>query len=93
MDARDLISRDAELMETEVDGDTVALDVDRGTCFGFNPTAARVWALLESPLPFGSLVDRLTDEFDVGRDECARDVGALVADMAEQRLLRVTPAA
>ncbi len=37
-------------MESRIDEDIVALDVDQGACFGFNVTAARVWTLIEQPM-------------------------------------------
>jgi hypothetical protein len=41
------------VIEAEVDGELVALHVDKGTCYGFNGTATRIWALIETPLTAG----------------------------------------
>ncbi len=84
-----IVSRNAELIETEIDGEMVALDVERGTCFGFNATASRVWALIEPALPFDQLVTRLGAEFDVTAADCARDVEGLLSQLAEQGLIRL----
>ena len=88
-----MIARSAELVETEIDGEMVALDVERGTCLGFNATASRVWALIERPMPFGTLVARLGEEFDVDPAECAQDVEALLGQLSEQGLIRLEPRA
>ena len=44
-----LVTRRAGLIEAEVDGELVALHVDNGTCYGFNGTATRIWAMIEEP--------------------------------------------
>lgn len=87
-----IVSRDAELIETEIDGDMVALDVERGTCFGFNATASRIWALIERPTPMAELVEALGAEFEVAPEECARDVTALLHTLEEQKLVKLQPA-
>ncbi len=43
------IRRASELMESRIDEDLVALDVDQSACYGFNATVARVWDLIELP--------------------------------------------
>lgn len=93
MDQHSIVVRSAELIETEIDGEMVALDVERGTCLGFNSTAWRIWALIEEPRTLSAIVDRLAEEFDVDAAECARDVEALLADLREQGLVRLTPPA
>lgn len=93
MDQHSIVVRTAELIETEIDGEMVALDVERGTCLGFNSTASRIWALIEEPRTLSAIVDRLAEEFDVDAAQCARDVEALLADLREQGLVRLTPPA
>lgn len=89
-----LVTRTAELIETEIDGDMVALDVERGTCFGFNATASRVWALLAQPMPVSALVTQLGEEFAVDPAECETDVAMLLETLQGQGLVRLdaTPA-
>lgn len=89
----DLVSRKADLLEAEVDGDIVGLDVAAGACFGFNSTATRVWQLIEQPTSLADICDRLTQEFDVDGDTCRREIGALIDQMAGSGLVKVEQAA
>lgn len=91
MDGNTMVARSAELIETEVDGELVALDVARGTCLGFNATASRVWALIERPATLSDLLARLGEEFDVEPARCADDVEALLAQFSEGGLIRLDP--
>ena len=83
------ISRSSGLLEAEVSGELIALDVDSGTCFGFNPTATRIWALLEQPRTLGELCDLLSAEYAVDRETCARDVLALARDLERDGLVEI----
>lgn len=87
-----IVTHVVELIETEVDGEIVAVDVERGECFGFNATASRVWALSREPVAVSTLLVRLGEEFDVEPAECATDVETLLTTMRDQGLIRIDPA-
>lgn len=89
MTAEILIRRGAGLLEATVDGELVALHVDSGTCYGFNPSATRIWALLDEPMPLAALVDRLVAEYDVDRDTCEREVLHLLRDLEADGLVEM----
>ena len=93
MDPDTLVARGAALLEAEVDGELVALGLANDTCYGFNPTATRIWALIEPPVRFAALCDALVVEFAVDRAVCERDVAALLGDLASDGLVRLTPPA
>jgi hypothetical protein len=88
-----IVSRRAELIETEVDGELVALHIDNGTCYGFNGTATRVWALIEQPRRLSDLKEQLLLEFDVEPDVCDRQVAELLKELEADGLVELAPAA
>lgn len=87
-----LVSRRAELIETEVDGELVALHIDNGTCYGFNGTATRIWALLERPRRVSELREELTREFDVDDETCERQLGELLKELEADGLVELAQA-
>lgn len=88
-----IVSRRAELIETEVDGELVALHIDNGTCYGFNGTATRIWALIERPRRLSELRDELMREFDVDRELCERQLGELLRELEADGLVELAAAA
>jgi hypothetical protein len=86
-----LVSRRAELIETEVDGELVALHVDNGTCYGFNGTATRIWGLIEQPRRLSDLTQALTREFDVEPEVCERQLGDLLRELEADGLVELVP--
>ena len=86
--AETVYSRAAALFEAEVDEEIVALDRDQGEVFGFNGVASDVWRLLEQPCTLGDLCRELEDRYEVTPDQCAKDVGALLHQLVEMKLVK-----
>ena len=85
-----LVQRRVGLLEAEVDGELVALDVDQGTCYGFNATATRIWALIEEPKRVSELRDALLEEFDVDADTCQEQLAELLGELEKDGLIQMT---
>jgi hypothetical protein len=88
-----LIQRKAGLIEAEVDGEMVALHVDNGTCYGFNGTATRIWAMIEQPKKLSELRDALVGEYDVDPQICEAELLDLLKDLEADGLVELRPAA
>lgn len=82
-----LITRGTGLIEAEVDGEMVALHVENGTCYSFNPTAYSVWRLIEQPQTLAEVCAALSESFDVEASTCEQDVRALLSDLERDRLV------
>lgn len=86
-----MVERRGEMIETEVDGELVALHVDNGTCYGFNGTATRIWALTEQPRRLSELKEALLSEFDVDPETCDAQVRELLDELASDGLISIRP--
>lgn len=82
-----LVRRKGELLEAEVDGELVGLNVETGTCYGFNGTATAVWKHLDQPRTFASLRDALLEEFEVEPETCERQLGELLDQLEKDGLV------
>ena len=87
-DAAPRFERAAVLMEAELGDELVALDPDRGHCFGFNPVAAAVWRLLEHPRSAAEIEAELTEQFAVEKAQCHEEVAELLEDLQGRGLIR-----
>lgn len=81
--------RDSELLTTEVDGELIAMSVDKGTCYGLNSVGTRIWALVAEPQSIDCLCDRLFTEFDVEEEVCRREVVDLLERLVAEGLVTV----
>ncbi len=87
-----LVERRGEMIETKVDGELVALHIDNGTCYGFNSTATRIWAMIEQPRRLSELTGELTGEFDVDSATCEAQLRDLLDELAADGLVEIKPA-
>ena len=82
-----MVSRRTSLLEAQIDGELVGLQVDSGTCYGFNGTATRIWALIDQPRRMSELRDTLLAEYEVDRETCERQLRALLAELEHDGLV------
>jgi PqqD family protein of HPr-rel-A system len=86
------VERRGEMIETEVDGELVALHIDNGTCYGFNSTATRIWTMIEQPKLLSELTEELMREFDVDAATCEAQLKELLDELAADGLVEIRPA-
>jgi hypothetical protein len=85
----DRLSRNPEMLSTELDQETVLMSIDAGAYYGLEGTARSIWDELQTPLTFAALVDRLVAEYQVTPEACAADLERFLARMEQEGLLRV----
>jgi hypothetical protein len=88
-----MVRRSGELLEAEVDGELVGLNVVTGTCYGFNGTATAVWRRLEQPMSVAALRDSLLEEFDVAPEVCDEQLRELLDQLEKDGLVELKRAA
>lgn len=82
-----IVTRSVALMEAQTGQEMVALDLEKGTCYGFNATAYRIWQLIEQPKTLAELCAILSQEFEIDPEACQTEVGALLDELAEGGLV------
>lgn len=87
-----LVTRRPGMIEADAGGELVGLDVESGTCFGFNATATRVWQLIETPQTVDALVAALMAEHDVKEGECRDGLAELLRSLEAEGLVRLDQA-
>ena len=81
------VVRSSTVVQADVDGEVVALDVERGACYGLNMIASRIWTLAEAPVKVGDICVRLQQEFTVDPRECEADVLELLEGLRAEGLI------
>ncbi|MGZ9098408.1 MAG: PqqD family protein [Brevundimonas sp.] len=85
----DVITRGGDLLTAMVDGELLAMSVERGACYGLNRVGARVWELLERARSIRSLCEALEAEFDVSPAACLGEVTELIEGLRAEGLVTV----
>ena len=78
-----------DVLDTDIDNETVMMDIDQGRYFGLNKTGTRIWALLAEPIVISDLCDQLTAEFNVPPDQCGKEVVEFLGILLDRGLVQV----
>ena len=82
-----IVARKSGLIESEVDREIVALNIESGVCYGLNEVGSRIWGLLAEPVPISEVCAILISEFEVERDTCEREVIDLIEHLLKEGLV------
>lgn len=78
---------DREVAWRRIDDEVLVLQVRTGYYYSLNGTGALVWEALAKGEPVPRICDRLRREYAVTAAVAARDVSALLADLAAEGLV------
>jgi hypothetical protein len=79
-------------VSSDLAGEVVILNMANGSYYGLDEVGARIWKLLQQPCSPQAISEVLLDEYDVGPDECRRDVLELVRQLADEGLVELRDA-
>ena len=79
--------RARDVVFSEIEGEFVALNIDRGQCYGMDSIASRVWRILETPHSLEDICKTLRNEYAVDHDSCRADVASLLRAMTDEALV------
>jgi len=77
-----------EQVSTSVGDEAVILGMRDGVYYGLDAVGARIWELLATPRRVSELVCTISDEFEVARERCERDVLDLLEELSRRALIR-----
>jgi hypothetical protein len=84
-----IVVRNEETLSAEVDGELMAMSVERGMCYGLNAVGTRIWALLANPRTVDQLCAQLIGEYDVDATQCRDEVVSLLEELRAEGLATV----
>jgi coenzyme PQQ synthesis protein D (PqqD) len=87
LSSNSVVARSDGFIEAEVDGEMIALSIERGTCYALNRVGSRIWGLLGGPLQIGDLCATLVREYRVAPDVCEREVLDLLEELRTEGLI------
>lgn len=73
--------RNNETISGRLHDEMVMMDIQKGKYFSLNPVATIIWDLLEQPLSIEELCERLMDEYEIGYEQCKKEVEEYLMEM------------
>lgn len=87
MTMQTLLIRKAEMMAADMNGSTVMMDIETGMYYNLGEVGGAIWNILEQPTSVSSLLDRLTQDYDVSRTQCEEDTLPFLQRLLEKGLV------
>jgi len=87
--AATLLRKTDAQVSTDLQGETIILQLESGNYFSLNEVGVVVWRELDQPRTVAQLCAKVLAEYEVDEAECARDVGALIERLIAEHMLEV----
>jgi len=81
------ITLTGKALEAKVDGELIAMDIDRGTCYGLNRVGSQVWEHMRVPITVDELCGKLESEYVVDGSTCRSQVMDLLLELEAEGLI------
>jgi hypothetical protein len=78
-----------DVLSQELEGETVVLDLRSERYYVLDDVGTRMWQLLATLGDPAAVCARMLDEYDVDAESLRRDLGALIAKLAEAGMVEV----
>ena len=63
-----IVSYREDLDTTDIDGDKVMMDLEKGQYFALNSVGSRIWEEIQSPVKISDVVNKKYDELFYGKE-------------------------
>ena len=84
-----VLARADELIEAEIDGDTVMMSIERGEYYGLDTIGSEIWKMLATPLSVAAICETMITRYEVAPEQCQRDVIAFLDDLVSDGSLHI----
>jgi hypothetical protein len=70
-------------------GEAAILNLKDSVYYGLDTIGARIWSLVQEPIPVGAIRDAIQQEYDVEAARCERDLLELLQKLAAEGLIEI----
>jgi len=81
--------RDEEVAAKVMDGEAIIINLANGTYYSMDNAGGFVWDLLQQRLTIREIAYAVAARYDVSSDEAQRDVGHLMTELLEEKLVGI----
>lgn len=84
-----VISRQEDKLSTNLEDETIILDITEGIYSQLNPVGTTIWETLEKPLRFSDILTQIVSTYSISEEECIQDILDFLISMAENNLILI----
>ena len=65
-----VINKNLEIDDTDLDGEKVMMNLDKGEYFMMNEVGSRIWEIISEPINVKDIINTLRNEYEVDEETC-----------------------
>lgn len=85
-----LVSKNLEIDDTDLDGEKVMMDLDKGKYFMMNEVGSRIWDIIEEPIKVNKIIETLTSEYEIDSKTCEDTVVDFLGRLNNAELISIS---
>ena len=89
IDLHTVLRKDDSFCERELGQETIFLSPEGNRIHALDEVGTFIWKQFDGATALSDVIERLCDEYDVGRDQAEKDLLEFVGELAEHKLLAV----
>lgn len=83
-----VIIRNENIDDTDIDGEKVMMNIDRGQYYSMNEVAGMIWDMAEKEIEVEDIVNKLLDEYEVEKDICISSTLSFLERLYHEGLIK-----
>lgn len=85
-----IINKNLEIDDTDLDGEKVMMNLDKGEYFMMNEVGSRIWEIISEPINVRRIIDTLCSEYEVDEETCKDTVVEFLGRLNNADLISIS---
>lgn len=85
-----VINKNLEIDDTDLDGEKVMMNLDKGEYFMMNEVGSRIWDIIIEPINVKGIIEALLSEYEVDEETCTDTVIEFLGRLNNAELIRIS---
>lgn len=85
----DVVCAASRQVSSPVCDEVAILGLDQGVYYGLNPTGARIWELVRTPIKVSEIHRVIVEEYDIDEETARKDLLEVLTQLREAALVEV----
>lgn len=82
-----VIYKNPDIDDTEIDGEKVMMDLDKGKYFMMNEVGSRVWEIIDISKSVKEIIEILCSEYEIDEEQCCNIVSDFLGSLNNAELI------
>ena len=83
------ICQSKEIEATDLNGEKVMMNIEKGKYFALNPVGSRIWEIISDDIFVDEIVKTLLKEYEIDKESCEKSVVSYLEILENDELITV----